>query len=170
MNHVYLLAEDDSDTQLLLKRAFDKAGLDFGLRFVSDGEQALDYLVGRSQFSDRLEFPFPAILLLDFNTPKLKGLEVFRTIRVDAKIKRLVVVKLSSSVNENEIEKAFESGVNSYVEKPTDFLQLIQTVVCLNQYWFGYNHFPHSSNGIVRPQKRHRRGLEQEGSSNAKTG
>src|SRR5436305_2920590 len=108
MSHVYLIAEDESDTQILVKRAFEKAGLDFPLQFVSDGEQALDYLRGRNQYSDRSEFPFPAILLLDFNMPKLNGLEVLRTIRADAKMKRLVVVMLSSSVNEIEIENAFE--------------------------------------------------------------
>jgi DNA-binding NarL/FixJ family response regulator len=67
---------------------------------------------------------------------------------------------LSSSADEKQIAKAFELGVNSYVEKPSDFSELVHAVSAINQYWFGCNHFPHSEDGIVRPNKKHRAALK----------
>lgn len=156
MHHVYLVAEDDKSTQILLKRAFLKAGLDFPIHFTSDGQETLDYLKGEGPFSSRDQFPFPAILLLDYTMPKLNGLEVLKKIRSDPDLKKLIVVVLSSSVDELQIAEAYQAGVNSYVEKPLEFSELLHTITCINAYWFGCNHFPHAVTGIFRPQKRHR--------------
>ena len=155
MHHVYLVAEDDKSAQLLLQRAFLKAGLDFPLRFSSDGQETLDYLHGVGPFADREQFPFPALLLLDFSMPKLDGLEVLKQIRADPNLKKLIVVMLSSSIDESQIAQAYEAGVNSYVEKPVEFSELLHTMMCINAYWFGCNHFPHAITGIFRPEKRH---------------
>ena len=163
MNHLYLIAEDEKDTQTLVRGAFVWAGLDAPIQFVSDGEETLDYLKGRRKFGDRAAFPFPAILLLDFNMPKLNGLEVLEKIRADESLRKLVVVMLSSSTDDREVERAYELGVNSYVEKPMEFGELIHTIACINEYWFGCNHFPHASSGVVRPEKRHRRPAKRRG-------
>jgi CheY-like chemotaxis protein len=154
MKHLYLIAEDEEDTQILLRRAFKNAGLDCPMEFVSDGEEAIDYLKGRGKFADRGKYPFPALMLLDFNMPKQNGLEVLAKIRADSKLRKLVVIMLSSSVEEKEIEAAYMLGVNSYVEKPSSFHELIHTILSIHQYWFGCAHFPHCSTGVVRPQKR----------------
>jgi CheY-like chemotaxis protein len=156
MHHVYLVAEDDKSAQLLLQRAFLKAGLHFPIHFTSDGQETIDYLRGVGRFANREQYPFPALLLLDFNMPKLNGLEVLKKIRADTDLKKLIVVMLSSSVAEPEIAEAYKAGVNSYVEKPHGFSELLHTLICINAYWFGCNHFPHAVNGIVRPDKRHR--------------
>ena len=156
MEHVYLIAEDDQSAQLLLKRAFQRAGLDFPLNFTSDGQETLDYLRGVGRFSDRATFPFPCVLLLDYNMPRLNGLQVARAIRADIHLRKLIIVMLSSSIDEAQILELFEAGVNSYVEKPTQFGELTHVATCINAYWFGCNHFPHATAGIVRPHKRHR--------------
>ena len=156
MDHVYLIAEDDQSSQLLLRRAFLKAGLDFPMHFTSDGHETLDYLRGVGKFSNRAEFPFPSILLLDYNMPRMDGLQVIKQVRADPQLRKLIIVMLSSSVDELQILEAFEAGVNSYVEKPTEFGELIHVAICLNAYWFGCNHFPHATAGIVRPNRRHR--------------
>jgi two-component system response regulator len=160
VNHLYLIAEDEKDTQILINRAFQKAGLDFPLHFTNDGVETLEYLQGSGRFSNRAEYPFPAILLLDYKMPRLDGLQTLARIRSDPKLKALVVVMLSSSIDEAQILKAYELGANSYVEKPFDLTELIQAVSCINQYWFGCNHFPHvpAGNGVrvLRPQKKHR--------------
>jgi len=153
-------AEDEKDTELLVKRAFVKAGLDVSIHFARDGVETLEYLRGEGKFKNRAEFPFPALLLLDFNMPRMNGLEVLKEIRGDGRLKKLVVVMLSSSVDEGQIAKAFDLGVNSYVEKPSDFSELVHAITSINQYWFGCNHFPHHENGIVRPNKRHRAALK----------
>lgn len=156
MDHVYLVAEDSQSAQLLLKRAFLKAGLDFPMHFTSDGQETLDYLHGLGQFSDRTEFPFPSILLLDYDMPRLNGLQVIKAVREDSDLRKLIIVMLSNSVDEMQILETFQAGVNSYVEKPSEFGELIHVAICINAYWFGCNHFPHANSGIVRPNRRHR--------------
>jgi CheY-like chemotaxis protein len=121
MDHVYLIAEDERDSQFLVKRAFLKAGLDVPIHFAPDGVETLEYLRGEGKFKNRSDFPFPALLLLDFNMPRMNGLEVLKELREDARLKKLVVIMLSSSVDERQIAKAFELGVNSYVESRAIF-------------------------------------------------
>jgi two-component system response regulator len=157
-NHVYLVAEDDDNTRMLLKRAFLKAGFDFPIYWVKDGQETIDYLKGFGKYANRTEFPFPAILLLDYNMPKLDGLAVLKTIRADPGLKTLIVVILSSSIDEAQILTTYAAGANSYVEKPFEFSELVEAVSCINYYWFGCNHFPVADGTlqVVRPQKKHR--------------
>jgi CheY-like chemotaxis protein len=156
-NHVYLVAEDDANTRILLKRAFLKAGFNFPLLFTKDGVETMAYLKGEGRFANRDEYPYPAILLLDLNMPKMNGHEVLKAMRgAEPPLRRLTVIMFSSSVEEKDVERSYEFGANSYVEKPTEFVELVQTVTCINQYWFGCNFFPHPMKGIVRPRKKHR--------------
>jgi CheY-like chemotaxis protein len=156
VQHVYLIAEDEEASRILLKRAFLKSGLNVPVHFIIDGQETIDYLRGKGKFKDRAEFPFPAILLLDYQMPKLNGFNVLKEIRTDATLKKLAVVMLSSSISELQIQRAYELGVNSYIEKPSDFGELVHSIACIHQYWFGCNHFPHAVGGIVHPEKRHR--------------
>ena len=123
------------------------------LQVARDGREALQYIFGEGEFADRDRFPVPCLVLLDLNIPYVPGTEVLKRIRSNPKLKKLIVVMLSSSVDEFQIAEAYEAGVNSYVEKPLEFFELLHTVMCINAYWFGCNHFPHAQAGIVRPRK-----------------
>jgi CheY-like chemotaxis protein len=153
MEHIYLIAEDDSDTQLLIQRAFKQADLSAPLYFADDGEQAIEYLAGRGQFSDRSRYPLPAILLFDLKMPFKDGFDVLRWIRAHPSFRKLVVIMFSGSSLERDVEQAFDLGVNSFVMKPVSFSELLQVIMAIHHYWFGCNHFPQPGDGETLPRE-----------------
>src|ERR1041385_8319073 len=123
-----LLAEDDINDVLLLERAFEKAGLRPSLRVVNDGEAAIEYLSGRGIYADRERFPVPFLLLLDLKMPGTDGFEVLQWLRNDPELKRLLVVVLTSSNLQADVDRAYELGANSYLVKPVGFDEMLHLV------------------------------------------
>ncbi len=142
MDHVYLIAEDDQDTQLLIRRAFKQADLATPIFFTPDGLHTIDYLAGRGNYADRTLFPMPVILLLDLKMPFRDGFDVLRWIDTQPQLRKLVVIMFSGSSLERDVEEAFNLGVNSFVMKPVSFSELLQVIMAIHHYWFGCNHFP----------------------------
>jgi CheY-like chemotaxis protein len=143
MDHLpILLAEDDEDDAFLLRRAFTKARLPNPLQIVPDGEQVLAYLKGDGEYSDRKKHPFPGVVLLDIKMPKLNGLETLAAIRNDPLLKRLVVIFLTSSDQESDINQAFDLRANSYLVKPRNTDGLIEVLQKFRNFWLGLNHYP----------------------------
>ena len=136
-----LLAEDEENDVVLFKRALVKAGLDIGFQRVNDGEEAIAYLRGINRFEDRKAFPVPDLLVVDLKMPKRTGFEVIDWVRKSS-VKRLRIVVLSSSHEAQDINRAYESGANSYVAKPPAFDQLVATVKNLHTYWSDVSETP----------------------------
>src|SRR5947208_11973317 len=113
-----LVAEDDADDAFFLQRAFKKLGIPTSLKFVHDGQEAIDYLHGDAQFADRLRYPLPDLLLLDLKMPRLTGFEVLGWVRKQHNLRRLPVVIFSSSGELTDINRAYDLGANSYLIKP----------------------------------------------------
>jgi len=137
-----LLVEDDENDVLLLKRAFQKAGLRAAIQNVADGDAAVDYLRGSGRFTDRSEFPLPMLLLLDLKLPRLGGHEILRWLRAEPALKRLPVVVLTSSKETRDVNLAYDLGANSYLIKPLLFDGLIGMMTQLERYWFHTNENP----------------------------
>jgi len=137
-----LLAEDSEDDVFLMERAFKKAKLTNPLRIVSDGEQALAYLKGEGEYADRNKYPFPGLLLLDIKMPRMNGLEVLSAIRQDPQLKRLVVIFLTASNLEQDVNKAFDLQANSYLVKPSDTDAMVETLEKVEGYWLRINQYP----------------------------
>jgi CheY-like chemotaxis protein len=131
-----LIAEDNPDDIFLLKRAFAKAGLPITPRFFQNGQEALDYLEGKSPFHDRSVYPLPRLLLLDIKMPGKSGLEVLRDIRNTEPLKRLVAVMFSSSAEVRDVDRAYDLGANAYVVKPGDCDDLVPILRRLHDFWF----------------------------------
>jgi DNA-binding response OmpR family regulator len=133
---VILLIEDDKGDQELIRRSFEKGRITNDIYIVEDGEQALDYLLRRGKYSDPALSPRPDLVLLDLNLPKIDGRKVLEKIRSTADLKRLVVVILTTSKQEQDIIRSYEMGVNSYITKPFDFQQFVKVVQEVGHYWF----------------------------------
>ena len=130
-----LIAEDDANDRLLLRLAFDKAGRSHCIFEVKDGQQAVDYLSGNPPFSNRVQHPFPHLMVMDLNMPRMDGLEVLAWLRTRPDLEQLPVVVLSDSTLASDIAKARKLGAKDYRIKPWDFGGLVNLVQELHACW-----------------------------------
>jgi len=141
-NKIILLVEDNRDDEELTLRAFKKNLIRNEIIVVRDGAEALDWLFQRGVHADRDPSLVPQVVLLDLNLPKVSGLEVLRAVRADPRTKRLPMILLTSSVEDRDIVAGYDSGANSYVRKPVDFLEFAEAVRSLGVYWLVHNETP----------------------------
>jgi two-component system response regulator len=139
---VILLVEDNASDIGLAKRALAKANIGNELIVAEDGEDALDYLRGSGAHSGRNAIDLPAVILLDLKLPGISGLEVLQQIRSDPRTRRVPVVILTSSMEEQDVAAGYDLGVNSYVRKPVDFNQFAAAAERLGHYWLVLNEAP----------------------------
>jgi CheY-like chemotaxis protein len=136
---VILLVEDNPDDEKLTVRALKKNNIANEVAVARDGVEALDYLFGTGAHAGRDRHTLPALILLDLKLPKIDGQEVLRRIRADERTRRLPVVILTSSMEEQDLMKGYNSGANSYIRKPVDFTQFTEVVRQLGLYWLVMN-------------------------------
>jgi two-component system response regulator len=139
---VILLVEDNQDDEELALLAFKKGQVANEVVVARDGVEALDYLFGTGTHAGRDVGVLPQLMLLDLKLPKVDGLEVLRRVRADPRTRRLPVVILTSSGEEEDLIKGYDLGANSYVRKPVDFTQFIDAVRQLQVYWLVLNEPP----------------------------
>ena len=137
-----LLVEDNPSDIDLTKRALANANIANELIVAEDGQEALDYLFGIGHYAGRDAAPLLAVILLDLKLPKVDGLDVLRRIRADERTKRLPVVILTSSQEEQDIAAGYDLGANSYIQKPVDFLKFAEAIKTLGLYWLVLNEPP----------------------------
>lgn len=135
MSKTILLVEDDSNDVLLLQRALKQTGVAADLQVVAKGSEAIKYLEGQGAYVDRSKYPLPEMVLLDLMLPMKSGLEVLRFIRHTPFLKHLVVIILSSSSDQNDIERAYVLGANCYLVKPADFNDSKKQIRQICKYW-----------------------------------
>ncbi|MFD0740254.1 response regulator [Lysobacter koreensis] len=136
-----LLAEDSPADAEMAIDALRDANLVNPIVHVEDGVEALDYLLYRGRFADR-EKGDPAVLLLDIKMPRMDGLEVLQELRTHTQLRRIPVVILSSSREENDLARSWDLGVNAYVVKPVDVDQFFEAVKALGKFWAVFNEPP----------------------------
>ena len=141
-NKIILLVEDNPDDEELTRLAFAESRVANELVVARNGQEALDYLFVDGKFSGRDVDKRPQLILLDLKLPKIDGMEVLRRIRADARTKLLPVVILTSSKEESDLVESYSLGANSYIQKPVDFTQFIDTVRQLDLYWLVLNETP----------------------------
>ncbi len=132
---VVLLVEDREDDILLIRRAFDKAGLSNPVQVVRDGEEAIEYLSGIGKYSSRGEYPLPDLILLDLKMPKLDGFQV-----------------LTSSDQLRDVNRAYQLGANSFLVKPNDFGNSVELARLLREYWMATVKFPETFRSLPKPK------------------
>lgn len=134
-----LLVEDNSQDEALTLRALRRVNLANHVDVVRDGQQALDYLLARGEFTHRAGQGLPTVVLLDIGLPRLSGLEVLQQLRAHAPTRLLPVVMLTSSDEQRDRLGSYEMGANSFVRKPLDFGEFAETVARLGVYWLATN-------------------------------
>jgi two-component system response regulator len=136
-----LLAEDNpKDVELTIEALADN-NLANHVVVVKDGVETLEYLHREGKYKNRKEGN-PAVVLLDIKMPRMDGIEVLRNIRSDATLKKIPVVILTSSREEQDLITTYDLGVNAYVVKPVDFKQFIDAVKQLGVFWAILNELP----------------------------
>ena len=106
---------------------------------LKDGEEALNWLFFKGEYADRDASLKPKVILLDLKLPKIDGIETLRAIRSDERTKRLPVVMLTSSKEDQDIIRSYELGVNSYIVKPVGFENFSKAVIEAGHYWLLVN-------------------------------
>jgi CheY-like chemotaxis protein len=137
-----VLAEDDPNDVLLIRRALARANIANPVAVVADGEAAVAYLEGLDANGDPSPHGAPVLLLLDLKMPRLSGFEVLEWLRAQPALGRLPVVVLTSSREMTDINRAYELGANSYLVKPGSPDELLEIVRTLGMYWLVLNEPP----------------------------
>lgn len=141
-SEVILLVEDNPDDEALTIRALQRNDITNEVFVARDGVEALDYVFATGSHSGRDVNDLPKLVLLDLKLPRTDGLEVLRRIRADDRTKRLPVVVLTSSKEDQDLIDSYNLGANSYIQKPVDFTQFTEAVRQLGQYWLVLNEPP----------------------------
>jgi two-component system response regulator len=141
-SRLILLVDDNVSDVELTKRALEKRHINNELLAVEDGKEALDYLFAEGVHAGRDVTDLPVLVLLDLKLPKLDGLEVLRRIRADPRTKRLPVVILTSSSEQQDLAAGYDLGANSYIRKPVDFAKFAEAIEYLGLYWLVLNEPP----------------------------
>ena len=141
-DRVILLVEDNADDEALAIRALKRNNIMNEVVVARDGVEALDYLFATGAHAGRDIKELPQVVLLDLKLPRVDGLEVLRQIRSDERTKRLPVVVLTSSKEDQDLMDSYNLGANSYIRKPVDFNQFTEAVRQLGMYWLVLNEPP----------------------------
>ena len=137
-----LIVEDNPDDAELTIRALKKQNLANDLYLAEDGEEALDFIFCRNRFKDRHPYKPLKVIFLDLKLPKINGLEVLKEIKSNAATKIIPVVIVTSSKEDPDISTAYELGANSYIVKPVDYKQFMDSMQNTGLYWLLVNESP----------------------------
>jgi CheY-like chemotaxis protein len=147
---VILLAEDNDDDVQIIRRAFRLVNMDICLQVVSDGEQAIAYLNGEGEFSNRAEYPLPDLFLLDLKMPRKNGFEVLQWLRAHPTLAPLRTVVLTTSDEMKDVNRAYALCANSFLTKSLDFFDFRDTLQAIFNYWLREARAPK----VSRPPRR----------------
>ena len=132
-----LMAEDDHDDRMLTIEAMNACRVINDLRFVGDGLELLAYLRREGAFAAPGAAPWPGLILLDLNMPRMDGLTALRHIKADSALRRIPVVVLTTSDDQHDVLRSYDTGAASFITKPVTFSALVQLVATLDKYWTG---------------------------------
>lgn len=141
-NHSILLVEDNPDDVDLALLAFKESGIGEDALVARDGQEAVDYLLHHGTLGGSRIEHLPKVILLDINLPRLDGFEVLKRLRANPLTRCLPVVILSSSREERDLERSYQLGANSYIQKSLDFSCFVESVKKMGEYWLSLNVVP----------------------------
>ncbi len=136
-----LQLEDDDNDVMFLEYALKAAQVPNPLVTVRDGQDAIDYLTALDQRADANPGEVPALVILDLKTPRRTGLDVLRWMRAHPRFRTMVAIILSASGNQNDVDAAYEAGVNAFLVKPAGLDKLTDMIRAICGFWLTHNQF-----------------------------
>ncbi|MBU2595130.1 MAG: response regulator [Candidatus Edwardsbacteria bacterium] len=130
-----LLVDDDQVDIMTVQRAFKVNNIINPLYIVGNGKEALDYLKHKEKYDEPNISPTPGIILLDLNMPVMNGIELLRIVKADKDLKKIPVIVLTTSKEENDRVDSFNLSVAGYIIKPVEFEKFVEAVRVLKLYW-----------------------------------
>jgi CheY-like chemotaxis protein len=147
-----LMADDDEEDCELTRDALQDARLANEMRFVYDGQELIDYLRREGSYADpSVDAPRPGIILLDLNMPKKDGREALAEIKADESLRRIPIVVLTTSKDEEDVLRTYDLGVNSFITKPVTFAGLVEVMRTWTRYWLEIVELPIEEEGNGQP-------------------
>jgi CheY-like chemotaxis protein len=137
-----LVVDDDPADQFLVQEAMRTANLNYDLRIVSDGDEAIEYLYHRGRYAESHRAPRPDLILLDLNMPRYSGRQVARAVKSDPTLRAIPIVVLTTSRLEQDVDDLYDVGVNSYIQKPVNFDEFTEALRDLSSYWLSRASLP----------------------------
>ena len=137
-----LLVEDERNDVFLLQYAFETAGIANPLQVVEDGQEAVEYLAGNGKYGDREQYPLPCLVLLDLKLPVKSGHDVLRWIQHQRALQPLIVIVLSSSREDDDVNAAYTLGARSYLVKPLSMSERLELAKAIKHYWLKLSALP----------------------------
>ncbi len=141
-NQTILLVEDSEDDVFLMKRALKESNILNPLQIAVHGQHAIDYLAGTGKYADRVQHPLPSLIFLDLKLPFKHGFEVLQWIREQPGLAAILVIVLTSSSEERDIQQAYRLGARSFLVKPPTPEMLVELMLSLKNYWVKFNEYP----------------------------
>jgi CheY-like chemotaxis protein len=138
INPVVLLVEDNDGHAQLIALGMKDSGIEHDMIRVSDGIEAMNYLLKKGVYADN-KYRRPDLILLDLRLPKMDGLEVLKVIKSDETLKEIPVVVLTTSESKNDLTTAYDYHVNSYLVKPMHYEEMSLMLQETGFYWLTCN-------------------------------
>jgi CheY-like chemotaxis protein len=134
-NLTILIAEDSQDDAFFLERACRKIGLKNPVQILTDGNEVLDYLKAEGKYQNRTEYPFPSVMFIDIKMPRVNGFEVLKWLQEHPECKIIPTIMFSSSEQPEDVERAYQLGVNAYLVKPNATAELEEILRSTYDFW-----------------------------------
>jgi len=140
INPIHILLVEDNEGDILLTSEALKSGrITNELHIVKDGYEAIQYLYKDGKYTVE---PTPDLVLLDINLPKMNGQEVLSNMKVNAKLKHIPVIMLTTSSNDSDILKSYQNYANCYITKPHDVTDYNSMVESIENFWMSLVQLP----------------------------
>ena len=137
-----LLVTDNPDDERVALDAFQKNNIVNELVVARDGAEALGYLFATGVYADRDRSKMPHVILLDLNLQKIDSLEVLKNLHEDERTNLIPVVAFTSTEDNRDLTDCYRLGVNSFIRKPADSVELAEIIGQLDRYWLALNESP----------------------------
>ena len=135
-SHVILLMDDNEDDAFLFKRAIGRMNVPLETRHVSNGQHAIDYLLGHDAFEDRVRFPLPRLILVDLKMPVCDGFDFLAWKRDQPSLSGIPSIVMTSSSLERDVRRSYELGAHSFTTKVNGTNLLMARISAIQEWWF----------------------------------